>query len=82
MKSLILVLATAACLSACESGSGAPTPAQARQAETDCAPHGGLVQSQYVYVLLRQNRVDSLCKNGVLIQRKTSEHPKSLRATQ
>jgi len=57
-------------LSGCDVEAKPVSPQQYEQAKADCAPHGGLVSAEWVHVMLRPNRVDAVCQDGLRVARK------------
>lgn len=63
------VLSCAVVLAGCDGETVPPSPAAYEQAKADCTPHGGLASVKHVLVLLRPDRIDATCVNGVRLSR-------------
>lgn len=70
MDRLFFALAVAALATGCDMEARPASPRQYEQAKADCAPHGGLVSVEWVGVMLRPDRVDAVCQDGLRVSRK------------
>lgn len=67
---LFSLCAVAAMVAGCDMETRPASPQQYEQAKSDCAPHGGLVSVESVVVMLRPDRVDATCHDGLRLSRK------------